>query len=621
VLQFRADLLPLAAAAAPTPTGAATTVVTVPLVVPQPAQPTTTTTMAASFGGVAVTTVPRIVRLNTAADAVVAASMLKPVMSTLTLVSPGEAMTGARAVQFESSRGSTTYRIGFRSVREFKLRGVDYVLQCDVEDSGSGPLFRLTLGGQAFFGTTPTEAVRNLCDYLGIELVRPVAQFLGLYKFQGEKGEKAPLSPQEHASVRRVELSGAVADANAPRRRRRAALGARKVTMMLLGQDVADDDDEVDHSADGDELHESQPAPSQEHLLAVSDSHVAAPKLQRPDRKRQRSVRFDAGSGDDNATTAIGSGAANDDEFDDDDADADDDDGDDEAEFAESSDDGERVASTRATRSTAPAGDLGDGDDEFKQAPTRGGRPSDGGLRTFASLVARFVHSQGKTTFADVADAVVATVKAQEVFVNDNNARRRVYDVLNVLQSVGIVAKEKKTVAWIGVDESPLGAAGSGHFEVPRLPSPLPPPPVAAPKKRAPGAAGHRAALAAAQAALAERKRQIRETIEKKGRRVNELYNYRVRLQNLLNRNAALMRARAAVSRAAAPADAMPSERIELPFILAHSRQRVVIDCEATSELSEVLLSFSLPFTLVDDVAVLEQMHRGGVILWGKPSS
>jgi hypothetical protein len=617
VLQARADPSPLVAAATPTPTGAATTMVTVPLVVPQPPQPPQAPpTVAASFGGVAVTTVPRIVRLNTAAETVVAASMLKPVMSTLTLVSPGEAMTGARAVQFESSRGSTTYRIGFRSVREFKLRGVDYVLQCDVEDSGSGPLFRLTLGGHAFFGTTPTEAVRSLCDYLGIDLVRPVAQFLGLYKFQGEK---APLSPPEHASVRRVELSGAVADANAPRRRRRAALGARKVTMMLLGQDVADDD-EVDHSADGDELHESQLAPSQEHLLAVSDSHVAAPKLQRPDRKRQRSVRFDAGSGDDNATTALGSGAVDDDEFDDDDADADDDDGDDEAEFGESSDDGERVASTRATRSTAPAGDLGDADDEFKQAPTRGGRPSDGGLRTFASLVARFVHSQGTTTFADVADAVVATVKAQEVSINDNNARRRVYDVLNVLQSVGIVAKDKKTVAWVGVEESPLGAAGSGHFEVPPL-LPPPPPPVAAPKKRAPGAAGQRAALAAAQAALAERKRQIRETIEKKGRRINELYNYRVRLQNLVNRNAALMRARAAVSRVASPADAMPSERIDLPFILAHSRQRVVIDCEATSELSEVLLSFSLPFTLVDDVAVLEQMHHGGVILWGKPSS
>jgi hypothetical protein len=49
-------------------------------------------------------------------------------------------MEGERATQFASSRGATLYRVGFCSVREFKLRGAEYAVQCDVADSGTGPV-------------------------------------------------------------------------------------------------------------------------------------------------------------------------------------------------------------------------------------------------------------------------------------------------------------------------------------------------------------------------------------------------------------------------------------------------------------------------------------------------
>jgi hypothetical protein len=51
---------------------------------------------------------------------------------------------------------------------------------------------------------------------------------------------------------------------------------------------------------------------------------------------------------------------------------------------------------------------------------------SDGGLRSFASLVTRYVHSKAATTFADVADAVVGLVQSPDATVNEHNARRRV---------------------------------------------------------------------------------------------------------------------------------------------------------------------------------------------------
>ncbi|KAL4424767.1 hypothetical protein ABPG77_000807 [Micractinium sp. CCAP 211/92] len=93
------------------------------------------------------------------------------------------------------------------------------------------------------------------------------------------------------------------------------------------------------------------------------------------------------------------------------------------------------------------------GDDAAGGAGKPGGR---GGLRHFSMKVCEKVESKGDTTYEQVANELIAEMKAEvaaglaEQQVDDKNVRRRAYDALNVLEAIGMISKTKKAIRWQG---------------------------------------------------------------------------------------------------------------------------------------------------------------------------
>ncbi|OZJ02405.1 hypothetical protein BZG36_04854 [Bifiguratus adelaidae] len=81
------------------------------------------------------------------------------------------------------------------------------------------------------------------------------------------------------------------------------------------------------------------------------------------------------------------------------------------------------------------------------------------GLRHFSKQVCDKVQEKGLTTYNEVADELSLEIKAALHEVggkfDQKNIRRRVYDALNVLMAMDIIAKEKKDIRWIGLPQTP----------------------------------------------------------------------------------------------------------------------------------------------------------------------
>lgn len=117
---------------------------------------------------------------------------------------------------------------------------------------------------------------------------------------------------------------------------------------------------------------------------------------------------------------------------------------------------------------------------------TDGTERSHTGLRHFGMKVCECVQAQQRTTYAQVADALIETMaglddafgmmdtpdggfksrkrkepsgdtprtdaqEREEVKKNEKNVRRRVYDALNVMESAGVITKHGKQVEWVGL--------------------------------------------------------------------------------------------------------------------------------------------------------------------------
>lgn len=114
---------------------------------------------------------------------------------------------------------------------------------------------------------------------------------------------------------------------------------------------------------------------------------------------------------------------------------------------------------------------------------TSNGGDRNKGLRHFSTKVCDKVKEKGTTTYNEVADELVAEyfesslhrsttqviyyckpilrnysmklkislmIQEQQLY-DQKNIRRRVYDALNVLMAMNIIAKEKKEIKWIGL--------------------------------------------------------------------------------------------------------------------------------------------------------------------------
>lgn len=81
------------------------------------------------------------------------------------------------------------------------------------------------------------------------------------------------------------------------------------------------------------------------------------------------------------------------------------------------------------------------------------------GLRHFSKLVSDKVAERGVTTYNEVADELATEIRASNkgkdgCYYDQKNIRRRVYDALNVLMAMDIIAKNKKEIRWLGMPPS-----------------------------------------------------------------------------------------------------------------------------------------------------------------------
>lgn len=75
------------------------------------------------------------------------------------------------------------------------------------------------------------------------------------------------------------------------------------------------------------------------------------------------------------------------------------------------------------------------------------------GLRHFSQQVCKKVREKQVTTYNAVADELASDIQSYyaEGQYDQKNIRRRVYDALNVLMAMGIIAKDRKEIRWLGL--------------------------------------------------------------------------------------------------------------------------------------------------------------------------
>lgn len=193
-------------------------------------------------------------------------------------------------------------------------------------------------------------------------------------------------------------------------------------------------------------------------------------------------------------------------------------------------------------------------------AVDRGGK----GLRHFSLLVCQKVKEKGVTSYNEVADELVRDHQAvgDQPEVDEDgvelhgpkNIRRRVYDALNVLMAMNIIAKDRKDIRWLGLPTT---------------------------------SATELADLQAQRAARTAR-------IEEKRRRLHELLLQQIAFKSLLRRNE--------------QAAAAPDQRVQLPFIVVQTARDAAIQCQMTEDKTEYVFEFDQPFSVHDDVELLKRL-------------
>jgi hypothetical protein len=181
------------------------------------------------------------------------------------------------------------------------------------------------------------------------------------------------------------------------------------------------------------------------------------------------------------------------------------------------------------------------------------------GLRHFSQKVCEKVQSKGSTTYNEVADELVNDLNesgelGQEV--DAKNIRRRVYDALNVLMAMKIIEKEKKEIRWKGLPTS------DSNRELDAL----------------------------------KRERAVRQDrIQKKKEYLSELEIQSKLYKALIDRNMK------------EPIEDT-AERVQLPFIIIHTKKETAIECEMSEDRTEYFFDFSHPFSIHDDNEILKRM-------------
>jgi len=178
------------------------------------------------------------------------------------------------------------------------------------------------------------------------------------------------------------------------------------------------------------------------------------------------------------------------------------------------------------------------------------------GIRAVAVGTLSIMQSKKTCSFAEVAEALVHRVygDAGKSHEGSRELRRRAYDVLNVLVSLGVVTKQKgRTLQWFGV---PYGSPSEIEHQV-------------------------------------HEREELRKRIEAKEARIRDLLVHQLALHNLQH-------SRDSVSEA---------DRLALPFVTVTTPASGQIECEIARDHSQVCLTFSAPFEVRDDHEVLRMLR------------
>ncbi|XP_055906310.1 transcription factor Dp [Eupeodes corollae] len=194
-----------------------------------------------------------------------------------------------------------------------------------------------------------------------------------------------------------------------------------------------------------------------------------------------------------------------------------------------------------------------------KRKPEKTGK----GLKHFSMKVCEKVKEKGTTTYNEVADELVAEEVQNQTNESTNcdqkNIRRRVYDALNVLMAMDIIAKDKKEIRWIGLPKNSVEQYS----------------------------------------ALEQENAKRRERIEAKQQQLRELLLQQVSFKSLMERN------KEAERQGIIPT---PNSSIQLPFIIVNTHKSTKINCSVTNDKSEYIFKFNDKFEMHDDAEVLKQM-------------
>ena len=187
------------------------------------------------------------------------------------------------------------------------------------------------------------------------------------------------------------------------------------------------------------------------------------------------------------------------------------------------------------------------------------------GLRMMSIKICEKVQKSGKTTCTEVAEELIQLIKKEQEAqgsgktCDEKNVRRRTYDALNVLEAVNVIAKDSKDITWKGTPRET-------HNEARRL--------------------------------IAESDNCKKRTREKQEAIREQL------TQQAAYRNLVLFNKR----RDRNPLHKCDTNRIGVPLIVFSANTNAVVHCDASRDMSHVMMDVNAPFAIHDENSLLRQM-------------
>lgn len=185
-------------------------------------------------------------------------------------------------------------------------------------------------------------------------------------------------------------------------------------------------------------------------------------------------------------------------------------------------------------------------------------------LRQMSIKICEKVKSCGKTTCNEIADDLLQMIRKEEEqegsgkMCDDKNIRRRLYDSLNVLEAVNVLVKDSKDITWKGMPDSE-------HEQARRLKS-----------------EGD------------SRRNEVKEKQDAMREQVIQQVTY----HNLVRHN----------QRRHNSNFVRQANKIPVPFVLVNAHPNAEVHCDASRDMSHIMVDVNAPFALNDENFVLSQL-------------